>query len=194
MRVHNVTSPATILAAILVLTAAGPADAQIVEAAVGGGFVFASGTEDPGPSVPTLNASAVLWPLKRWGVAVRWVHGLGEELFESPQPSGDRTYLGLGSLRYFTLTARHRRPLTPRLGLETGFGVMFGGHFAAVWELHSDPPRRFDAPDTFFGGFALEGMLSRRVFPHLTIKAGATYDFNFETNNFQPLVLAAVTF
>lgn len=58
----------------------------------------------------------------------------------------------------------------------------------------AEPPRRFDLPDNFFGGFALEGMLSRRVLRHLTIKAGATYDFNFETNNFQPLVLAALSF
>jgi hypothetical protein len=158
----------------------------------GGGYVFGGGTEDPGPSLPTLDAAFVVWPGERWGLAVRLVEGPGEDL-HAPIESLDRTFLGSGHLRYWTVTARYRRPLHRDLGVEVGFGKVFGGEFATVQVFHN-PPRRSATTDTFFGGLALEGLVTRRLARHFAVKAGLTYDFNVETANLQPVALGVIGF
>jgi hypothetical protein len=45
-----------------------------------------------------------------------------------------------------------------------------------------------------FDGFALEAFVGRRLTRHFGVKGGVTFDFNFETTNFQPVVLASVGF
>jgi hypothetical protein len=47
---------------------------------------------------------------------------------------------------------------------------------------------------THFSGFALEAFAGRRITPFVRVKAGLTYDFNFETGNLQPVVLASLGF
>src|SRR5580765_6195060 len=71
---------------------------DVVELEGGGGYVFGSGAEDPGPSLPTLDAAVVVWATERWGVAVRRVEGPGEDLYTTPAEIPDRTFLGVGHL------------------------------------------------------------------------------------------------
>jgi len=54
--------------------------------------------------------------------------------------------------------------------------------------------RRIRLTDTFFNGFSMEGFWGWRLHPHLGVKGGLTYDFNFETNNLQPVVSAVFFF
>jgi hypothetical protein len=186
------------LLALVVLCSIGIVDGgyaqsrPVVEFEGGGGYVFGGGTEDPGPSLPTLDATIVVWPASRWGLAVRLVEGPGEDL-HLPIESLDRTSLGSGHLRYWTVTARYRRPLQRDLGVEVGFGKVFGGEFATVQVFHN-PPRRVSTADTFFGGLSLEALVGRGLARHFAMKAGLTYDFNFETANLQPVVLGVVGF
>src|SRR5436309_2253457 len=170
----------------------GYAQQPVVELEGGGGYLFGGGAENPGPSLPSLDAAIVVWPSERWGVAVRQVEGPGEDL-HPPVESLDRTFLGVGYLRYWTITARHRRPISHDLGLEIGFGWLLDGEFATI-EMFRNPPRRSTAPDTFFYGFSLEAFVTHSFARHFAVKTGVTYDFNFETNNFQPVALAVVRF
>jgi hypothetical protein len=71
---------------------------------------------------------------------------------------------------------------------------MAGGRFATVWAFNASPLDRIAEPDNFFGGFSLEGLATRALFRHFGIKVGLTYDFDFDGNNLQPVVLAAVRF
>lgn len=168
------------------------ASAQRLDVGVGAGYVFGGGVENPGPSLPTVNLVGVVWPWSRWGLAVRWVEGPGEDLYDRPVAGGDRTYLGFGHLRYATVTLRHRRRLTDSLGLELGAGLTLAGRFASIQEL--PPIGRLDDPDNFFGGLASEAFVTRRLRGPLWVEAGVTFDFNVETNNLQPVVLVAYRF
>lgn len=168
------------------------ARAQRFDVGAGAGYVFGGGVENPGPSLPTVDLVGVAWPWSRWGLAVRWVEGPGEDLYDRPVAGGDRTFMGLGHLRYFTVTARHRRRLTDTLGLELGAGLAFGGHFASIQDL--PPIGRLDDPDNFFGGLASEALLTRRMRGPLSVEAGVTFNFNVETNNVQPVVLVVYRF
>jgi hypothetical protein len=189
---------------VLVLTAicaAGLAEAgnaqgrYVVEVGAGGGYVAGGGAENPGPSLPSYDVVVAVWPFERWGVGVRWVEGPGEDL-HAPIESFDRTFLGTGHLRYWTVTARHRRPLPRRLELEIGFGLLFDGEFATIVDLHNPPgpPRRLSEADTFFTGMSVDGLVTRDLGRHFAIKGGLTFDFNFETTNVQPVALAVVRF
>ncbi len=170
------------------------AQSPVVEIELGGGYIFGGGAENPGPSVPTIDAAIALWPTARWGLAARLVRGLGEDLHDAPAPSGDRTFLGQCCLEYYTVTARHRRHIPHDLGIEIGFGVLFGGAFGAVVMFH-DPPHRSAAQDTFFDiGYALEMLVTRALARRIAVKAGVTFEGNFETTNLQPVVLAVVRF
>lgn len=185
-----------VLPAILsLLMSAVPAKAQHpprVELEAGGGYVFGGGVENPGPSLPALDGGAAFWWSDRWGLALRAVVGPGEDLIEA-SPGIDRTFLGTGHLRYLAVTVRRRRPMTNSWGLELGGGMMLFGQFAMVQMLR-DPPRRVVGVDSSFSGFAVEALATRAIARHLALKAGLTFDFNFETNNLQPLVLAAIRF
>jgi len=165
----------------------------VVELEGGGGYVFGSGAEDPGPSLPTLDAAIVVWATERWGVAVRRVEGPGENLYAPPVEIPDRTFLGVGQLHYWTVTARHRRSISRDLGLEIGFGMLFNGEFATL-EMFHDPPHRISALTGPYPGFSLEALVTHPLARHFAVKAGVTYDFNFETNNVQPVALAVVRF
>lgn len=164
----------------------------VVELEGGGGYAFGGGGENPGPSLPTLDAAIAVWPTERWGLAVRLVEGPGEDL-HAPIESLDRTFLGLGHLHYWTVTVRHRRSLSPDLGLEIGFGMLFDGEFATIQMFHN-PPRRSSMPDTFFNGFSVEMLVTHPLARHFALKAGVTYDFNFDTANLQPVALAVMRF
>ncbi len=93
----------------------GFAQQPVVELEGGGGYLFGSGGN---PSLRTLNAAIVVWPGERWGVGVQLVEGPGEDLYQ-PVESYDRTFLGVGHLRYYTITARYRRPMSQDLGFRT---------------------------------------------------------------------------
>lgn len=45
-----------------------------------------------------------------------------------------------------------------------------------------------------FGGFALEALATRRLASYVALKAGLTWDFNFDTSNFQPVAFAVIRF
>ena len=99
----------------------------------------------------------------------------------------------IGSTIHWTVTARHRRPLPRRLGLELGFGMLFGGEFVTIQEL-GNPARRISGPDTSFSGFSIDGLVSRELARHFGVKVGLTFDFNFETTNVQPVALGVIQF
>jgi hypothetical protein len=169
------------------------AQAQRVEVEAGGGYVFAGGAENPGPSLATVDVGVVVWPWTKWGVAVRLVEGPGEDLHE-PVISADRTFLGQADLHYWTVTVRRRIALTNARGVELGFGQLFGGRFSTVQQFH-DPPRRVTGPHTFFPlGSALEAFITQAAGRHFAVKGGLTFDFNVETTNLQPVVLAVIRF
>ncbi len=111
------------------------AGAQRLDVGAGVGYVMGGGAENPGPSLPTVDVVGVVWPSSRWGLALRWVEGPGEDLYDQPVASGDRTFLGYGRLRYQTVTLRHRRRLTDALSLELGAGLSVAGRFATIQEL-----------------------------------------------------------
>ena len=185
----------TVMALGVVVLVAGsapsPTLAQHVELGAGAGYVFGSGAEDPGPSLPSVDGSVAVWPFTHWGVAYRRVSAPGDDLWDTPVQSGDRVYLGQARLRYWTATARYRRPIGPSSGVQFGLGVQKGGEFSTIWTLRGQ--HRVD-PDSFFSGMALEAFVTRRVWRHLAIHAGATFDFNVETNSLQPVVLAVMGF
>jgi hypothetical protein len=170
----------------------GLAQGQILEVEIGGGYVVGSGSEDPGPSLPVFDAGVAFWPSARWGVAVRLVDGPGEDLHE-PVTLYDRTFLGTGHLRYWSVTARHRREVTPGWGVEIGFGLMTHGHFDDIW-VFNDAPLDRRMSRTGFPGFSLEGFATRALSRHFGIKAGVTFDFVVETNSLQPVVLGTFRF
>ncbi|HEY3044435.1 MAG TPA: hypothetical protein VGJ39_10440 [Vicinamibacterales bacterium] len=182
-----------LLAALLAVGAPTLTEAQTVEVELGGGYVFGSGAEDPGPSLPVFDAGVAFWPSARWGIAVRVVDGPGEDLHE-PVVFMDRTFFGTGHLRYWTVTARHRRALRPTWGVEIGAGLMTNGRFASVWTFTDQPESRHAGGGSDFAGLSLEGLATKTLSRHFAIKGGVTYDFNVETNNLQPVVLGTVRF
>jgi hypothetical protein len=182
-----------LLTALLAMARPGFAQGQILEVEIGGGYVFGSGSEDPGPSLPVFDAGVAFWPSARWGVALRHVDGPGVDLHE-PLVFLDRTFLGTGHLRYWTVTARYRRAVTPTWAVETGFGVMAAGHFAEIFAFNDAPLDRIRVPGGPFLGVSLEGFATRALSRHFGIKAGVTFDFVVETNSLQPVVLGTFRF
>jgi len=182
-----------LLTALLAVGAPELTEAQIFEIELGAGYVFGSGAENPGPSVPVFDAGVACWPSARWGIAVRVVDGPGEDLHE-PVVFMDRTFFGTGHLRYWTFTARHRRALQPTWGMEIGAGLMTNGRYASVWMFTDQAESRHAGGGSDFAGFSLEGLATKAFSRHFGIKAGVTYDFNFETNNLQPVVLGTIRF
>jgi len=165
---------------------------DVVELEGGGGHVFGSGTEDPGPSLPTVDAAVVVWVTEHWGVALRRVEGPGEDLYVNPVEIPDRRFLGVGHLRYWTVTARHRQPMFRAFGLEIGVGMMFAERFADI-EMFRDPRiGRIAALNGPAHGLSLEALVTHPLARHFEVKAGITDDFNVETNHFQPVALAVV--
>lgn len=166
---------------------------NVVELEGGGGYVFGSGTEGSGPSLPTLDAAVVVWASEHWGVALRRVAGPGEDLVANPVQRGDRTFLGHGHVHYWTVTARHRRSVSRHLGLEVGGGMMLDDKYDII-EMFGDPPRRLSGQIQSSYGFSLEALVTHSLARHFAVKAGVTYDFVVETNHLQPVALAVVRF
>jgi hypothetical protein len=161
----------------------------------GGGYVFGAGSEDPGPSLPVFDLGVVFWFDQRWGIAGRHVRGWGEDIREEPDVSGDRLLISKEDLSYYTLTLRHRRGLREDLELNLGVGLLVGGRFESTFERTrpGGPPERTGIA-TKFNGFALEALIGYHLTPHVSIKAGLTEDFNFDTANTHPLVMLVLSF
>jgi hypothetical protein len=120
------------------------------------------------------------------------VRGPGNDLYDPPIEGGDRLFLGFGDLRYSTVTVRYRHD-TPKSTLtEIGFGILHGGRFADF--MYSKSLERQVEAEIVFDGLALEAFVGRRITRHFAVKGGVTFDFNFETTNFQPVILASVGF
>jgi hypothetical protein len=175
------------LAAVLI---AGDVSGQTVEVEVGVGYVFGGGSEDPGPSLPAANFAAAVWPSARWGVSVRRVRSIGEDLLDPAVTSGDRTFLGQSHLEYWTVTARRRWSQAPNRSLEIGFGLLLDGRFESLQRLQGED--RVIGSETVFGGFSLEGFVTQPLSRHLAVKGGLTCEGNFETTNLQPIVMASL--
>src|SRR5262245_3129206 len=111
------------LAAVWLSCSASIASAQHAELEAGIGYVFGGGAEDPGPSLRSHSGAMFVRVTERWGVAVRIVDAPGEDLYDRPIVSRDRDWLGKGRLRYCTVTARRRIPLSSRSTVELGFGL-----------------------------------------------------------------------
>ena len=174
----------------------GYAQQPVVELEGGGGHVFGVGAGAPGPSVPTLDAVVVVWATEHWGVALRRVEGPGEDLYTTPKESPDRTFLGVGNLHYWTLTARRRQSISGNLGFEIGFGMMFNKGVGFI-EMFRDPPRRVSVPSgrgVGFGDYSVEALVTHSLARHFAVKAGVTFDAPLEANHFQPVALAVVRF
>jgi hypothetical protein len=120
------------------------------------------------------------------------VKGPGRDLLNPRAEGGDRLFLGSGGLEYSILTVRYR-PRTPKSTLtEIGFGTLIRGRFADLMYIKS-LERDVEAV-TSFDGFSLEAFVGRRFTPYFGVKGGVTYDFNVETSNLQPVLLASIGF
>jgi hypothetical protein len=185
-------SAVTVLFVVLLARFVSAQDYPVLEMEAGVGYVVGGGAENAGPSLGTYDLAVSAWPGRNWGVAYRIVRGPGNALLKPPIEGGDRLFLGSGQLKYSTITLRHRLP-TPKSTLtEIGFGLMTGGQFADLMYIKA-LERQVEAA-THFSGFALEAFAGRRITPFVRVKAGLTYDFNFETGNLQPVVLASLGF
>jgi len=203
---------AVVLIFIVLAFLVGPLSAaDRLELQAGPGYARGGGSEDPGPSLATVNLGAAFWFTDRWGIAVRHVEGPGEDLYDPPIVSPDRTFLGpadlsngtvierifLGhaNLSYNTVTARYRRSLPRLLELNLGFGLMFGGRFDTVMDILTPSGQwvRGEAQTSFLG-LSVELLVGKKLTRHFGIKAGVTQDFNFETNNLQPVVMGVFSF
>jgi hypothetical protein len=188
-----------LMVAVAVSISTAPASAQaerdsVVDVEVGGGYVIGSGSEDPGPSVRAYDLGIAIWPSEHWGFAVRQVRGPGQDLYRTPITSSDRTFYGPERLIYRAYTVRHRaRVIGPGIGLEVGLGLMAGGYFSDLEYLYRQQ-QYVHVKTGPFGGFALDAFATKKVLGVFGVKGGFTYDFNGETNNFQPVVLAAIGF
>lgn len=169
-----------------------PAKWPIAALELGGGYIVGGGAENPGPSVASYDIGGVFWLTSRWGGAVRVVHGPGQDFYDEPVSSGDRTFFGPENVRYTTVTVRHRWPVRRRDFLEIGGGLMLHGRFTDQEQLHATGQVLHAALD--FGGLSLEALFSRQFTRAVGIKAGITYDFNPETTNLQPVILGTIGF
>jgi hypothetical protein len=183
--------PALLLVSLVatVLVPAEPARAQRVEFEIGGGFVFGGGAEDPAPSLPVFDIGAAAWISRTWGVAIRLVEGPGRDLHE-PRAGGDRSFLGTGELHYWAVTARRRYPIGDATSVELGYGLMLDGRFSGVVRFAAEPATTY--VQSVFSGFAFEALVRRHLSRHVSLKAGATFDANFETTSLQILGLAVL--
>jgi hypothetical protein len=161
----------------------------------GAGYAFAGGRGSPGPRLPTFDVASVVWLGDRWGIAIRFVEGPGEDLRQEPITDlHGTTFLGLGSLHYSTATARYRTSLSSFVGLELGVGLMFEQQIASI-RMAGDPQRRVTEPENGpRSGFSTEALVTLPIAHHFAIKAGGTYEFDFEGNHLQPVALAAIRF
>jgi len=108
---------------------------------------------------------------------------------------------GIAVFFFFVLTNFGSAQDRPFLELEAGGGYVVGGggedpgpcgEFADLMYLKA--LERQGEAVTSFNGFALEAFVGRRFTPLFGLKGGVTHDFNFETDNFQPVVLASFGF
>ena len=164
-------------------------DRDTLELQFAGGYVWGGGVENPGPSLMTYNVGVAVWLSDHWGVAARHVGGPGTDPWSEPAVYYDRTVIGLGNLRYTTVTARRRWLTSDGLHVDIGFGLLFNGSY----EFIERPGNRSQA-GVFFGGASLEVFIGRRLSRHFRVKGGFTEDFNIETANTQLLGLAVVGF
>jgi len=161
----------------------------------GGGYTFASGRGTPGPRLPTFDITVVGWFAERWGMAVRLAEGPGQDFRQQPLTDlSGTTFLGLGSLHYSTATARYRTSSSRLGGLEFGLGVMFDHQFSTI-KMVGDPPRRVIEPESGArSGLSTEALLTLPIARHFAIKAGETYELDFEGHHLQPMALVAIRF
>ena len=115
-------------------------------------------------SLATYNLGVACWVSDDWGVAARHVVGPGSELWDPVYDSSDRTYIGLGSLRYTTVTARRRWFMTGGTQLDVGFGLMLNGSYESIGFLKRPgrAPLRLGA-DIIFGGWSFEMFAGRKL-------------------------------
>ena len=157
----------------------------------GGGYVWGGGIENPGPSLMTYNVGVAVWLSDHWGVAARHVGGPGTDPWSEPAVLYDRTEIGLGNLRYTTVTARRRWLTSDGMLVDIGFGLLFNGSYESI---EQPKPRGRSPAGAFFGGASLEVFIGHRLSRHFRVKGGFTEDFNIETANTQLVGLAVVGF
>lgn len=166
-------------------------DRDTLELQFGGGYVWGGGSENPGPSLITYNVGVAVWLSDHWGIAARHVGGPGTDPWSEPAVHYNRTVIGLGNLRYTTVTARRRWLASDGMHLDIGIGFLFNGSYE---DIERPKPRGRSQAGAFFGGASLEVFVGRRLSRHFRVKGGFTEDFNIETANTQLLGLAVVGF
>ena len=150
-----------VLPALLLINASAFAQGRAIEVQGGAGYVLDAAE---GPSVPAVNAAAVAWLTRGWGLGVRLSEGLTD----------DR---GSRDLRIWALTSQWR---WPGRGAEVNLGLGVGG---SGWR---------DARGRSGVGFAaIDLLVGRHLTGPWHVKAGFTSGLMDDSHPFQPVVLLA---
>jgi hypothetical protein len=169
---------------------AGP-DRRGLDIEAGFGFAAGSGSENPAPSLGTINFGATVWLGERWGAGVMLVRSFGDDPFHESVVDGQRFVHFATDLHYTRVVARYRQPLAGQR-LVIGFGLVREGSFAlGIREANSNRP---PGTDLTWSGASAEAFWHHRLHRRLALRAGVTFDTNVETTVFQPLALAVITF
>ena len=153
------------------------------EVELGGGFLSSSVPDNVQlPSVPTLDARAVGWWSRRWGIAGHVVVGIGSERPRDDHVS-ERSHLA-----YVQATVRYRRPLSPGTDLHVGFGWGM-----ASWRETAAASRGAMRSETMSSAWlpAVEALVSQAVTDRFSVRAGVT---GVPLIHVHPVVLMACTF
>jgi hypothetical protein len=151
-----------------------------VEVHGGLGYVIDAGQ---GPSVPAVNAGAVVWMTPRWGAGVRLMEGIGNDDFD--EPIG--TTLGVGGLRMWTVTSQWRWFAR---GTEVNVALGGGSH---AYRFHHAGTSQPTGDRSGSGFVAIDLLVGRRLHGSLHVKGGFTYGLGWDLHPFQPVLLFAWT-
>jgi hypothetical protein len=145
-----------------------------IELQGGVGYVLDSGE---GPSVPAVNAAAVAWLTRGWGVGARLTEGLtDDDIGQSFAP---------GDLRIWAITSQWR--WTPR-AFEVNAGIGAGGHGYRFKSIQTGERTRSRNGSGFV---ALDLLVGHHLAGPVHIKGGFTFGLSGDLFPFQPVVLFA---
>jgi hypothetical protein len=192
-----------LLIVAILLVAPEPAEAQEaiqrLDVEVGLGYAIGGGLEEPGPTLPRVNVGVVVWFAGRFGVALGYVRGFGEDTTDSQEPLedlGDRRLLAQKDLRYFRASFRYKHEISRALvdSVEFGGGMIIDGSFTRVSAQLASDGTKIRTFEQEWGALAAEFFAAKRLGRHFGLKAGATFDFNFDTHFLTPVFMGVASF
>lgn len=168
--------------------------ASVAEIQIGGGYVHDSGE---GPSVEAVNLGAVFWLTRNLGVGGRFTSGIRDDHFNPPRDAGDRTFLGLGSLRHTAVTIELRGFEEHGIELNIGLGfsnlsfedqtIITGVRLANGEIVPRVPVLTKERIGT--GAIRTEFLVGHPLKGSIGMKGGFILDLTGDTHPFQPVVL-----